>query len=217
MVRPGSAKAPYVGSIPTPASSSLESTTSVESCGRQYNQEGDLLLFDSLLLHSGNLNLAQSIRYSVQPRFTRLDVAIDEAIGRSRPPRRGEDALIREPKNQSPSDLAQFDRMEKVFQEAAGSVAAGSTGSQSSPLGRRSPSFWRATRSSKRYCTSTVPSLSVASCTGAGCSLSPSCRQSLSRPTTSARSSVSTPSKASLLFTRRTKAAVRLRTCNVAD
>jgi ectoine hydroxylase-related dioxygenase (phytanoyl-CoA dioxygenase family) len=44
-------------------------------------RKGDLLLFDSLLLHSGNLNLAQSIRYSVQPRFTRLDVAIDEAMG----------------------------------------------------------------------------------------------------------------------------------------
>jgi hypothetical protein len=44
-------------------------------------RKGDLLLFDSLLLHTGNLNLAPGIRYSVQPRFTPLGLPTDEDMG----------------------------------------------------------------------------------------------------------------------------------------
>jgi ectoine hydroxylase-related dioxygenase (phytanoyl-CoA dioxygenase family) len=44
-------------------------------------RKGDLLLFNSLLLHSGNLNLSPGIRYSVQARYTRLDDALDEGMG----------------------------------------------------------------------------------------------------------------------------------------
>ena len=44
-------------------------------------KKGDALLFSSLLLHSGNLNLSDTIRYSVQPRFTRLSDAVDDGMG----------------------------------------------------------------------------------------------------------------------------------------
>jgi len=44
-------------------------------------KKGDLLLFDSLLLHSGNLNMTESIRYSLQPRYTPLDAPTDENMG----------------------------------------------------------------------------------------------------------------------------------------
>ena len=44
-------------------------------------RRGDLLLFNALLLHSGNLNLSAGIRYSVQARYTRLGDAVDEGMG----------------------------------------------------------------------------------------------------------------------------------------
>ena len=43
--------------------------------------KGDLLLFNALLLHSGNLNLSSSIRYSLQPRYTSLSGDIDPNMG----------------------------------------------------------------------------------------------------------------------------------------
>jgi ectoine hydroxylase-related dioxygenase (phytanoyl-CoA dioxygenase family) len=44
-------------------------------------RKGDLLLFNALLLHSGNLNLSAGIRYSVQSRYTALGAATDEDMG----------------------------------------------------------------------------------------------------------------------------------------
>lgn len=44
-------------------------------------RKGDLLLFHSLLLHSGNLNLSPTIRYSLQPRYTPLDAPADTGMG----------------------------------------------------------------------------------------------------------------------------------------
>jgi ectoine hydroxylase-related dioxygenase (phytanoyl-CoA dioxygenase family) len=44
-------------------------------------RKGDVLLFNSLLLHAGNLNLSAGIRYSVQARYTPLDGAADEGMG----------------------------------------------------------------------------------------------------------------------------------------
>lgn len=44
-------------------------------------KKGDVLLFNSLLLHTGNLNLSQSIRYSLQPRYTPLGASVDPAMG----------------------------------------------------------------------------------------------------------------------------------------
>jgi phytanoyl-CoA hydroxylase len=44
-------------------------------------KKGDLLLFHSLLLHSGNLNLSQTIRYSVQPRYSPLEAPADDGMG----------------------------------------------------------------------------------------------------------------------------------------
>ncbi len=44
-------------------------------------KKGDLLLFNALLLHSGNLNLSQGIRYTVQARYTRLGAPADEGMG----------------------------------------------------------------------------------------------------------------------------------------
>jgi ectoine hydroxylase-related dioxygenase (phytanoyl-CoA dioxygenase family) len=44
-------------------------------------RKGDLLLFNALLLHSGNLNLSAGIRYSVQARYTPLGAAADEGMG----------------------------------------------------------------------------------------------------------------------------------------
>lgn len=41
-------------------------------------KKGDLLLFSTLLLHSSNMNYSNSIRYSIQPRFTRLNEPVDE-------------------------------------------------------------------------------------------------------------------------------------------
>jgi ectoine hydroxylase-related dioxygenase (phytanoyl-CoA dioxygenase family) len=43
--------------------------------------KGDLLLFNALTLHTGNLNLSQSIRYSLQPRYTPLGSPVDRAMG----------------------------------------------------------------------------------------------------------------------------------------
>jgi phytanoyl-CoA hydroxylase len=43
--------------------------------------KGDVLLFSSLLLHNGNMNYSQSIRYSMQPRFTPMDKPVDPAMG----------------------------------------------------------------------------------------------------------------------------------------
>jgi len=43
--------------------------------------KGDLLLFNALMLHTGNLNLSQSIRYSLQPRYTPLHGEVDPAMG----------------------------------------------------------------------------------------------------------------------------------------
>lgn len=45
-------------------------------------RRGDVLLFHSCLLHSGSLNLSEAVRYSVQPRYTRLDLPSDPAMGR---------------------------------------------------------------------------------------------------------------------------------------
>jgi len=47
--------------------------------------KGDLLLFDSLLLHSGNLNMSDSIRYSIQARYTPAGDAVDPGMGGSVP------------------------------------------------------------------------------------------------------------------------------------
>jgi ectoine hydroxylase-related dioxygenase (phytanoyl-CoA dioxygenase family) len=44
-------------------------------------EKGDLLLFDSLLLHSGNLNMSDSVRYSVQARYTPAGGAVDPDMG----------------------------------------------------------------------------------------------------------------------------------------
>jgi hypothetical protein len=44
-------------------------------------KKGDLLLFNTLLLHSGNLNLSNGIRYSIQARYTPLDANTDEEMG----------------------------------------------------------------------------------------------------------------------------------------
>ena len=43
--------------------------------------KGDLLLFNALLLHSGNLNLSSGIRYSLQPRYTSLNGEVDPNMG----------------------------------------------------------------------------------------------------------------------------------------
>ncbi len=43
--------------------------------------KGDVLLFNSLLLHAGNLNLSTGIRYSIQARYTHLDDAVDQGMG----------------------------------------------------------------------------------------------------------------------------------------
>lgn len=45
-------------------------------------RRGDCVLFNSLLLHTGNLNLSTSIRYSLQPRYVRQDVEGDPGMGR---------------------------------------------------------------------------------------------------------------------------------------
>lgn len=42
---------------------------------------GDLLLFHSHLVHSSNLNLSETIRYSVQARFAPVGGAVDPAMG----------------------------------------------------------------------------------------------------------------------------------------
>jgi ectoine hydroxylase-related dioxygenase (phytanoyl-CoA dioxygenase family) len=44
-------------------------------------ERGDLLLFDSLLLHSGNLNMSDSMRYSIQARYTPAGQAVDPGMG----------------------------------------------------------------------------------------------------------------------------------------
>jgi len=48
-------------------------------------EKGDLLLFDSLLLHSGNLNMSEGIRYSIQARYTPAGGAVDPGMGGSVP------------------------------------------------------------------------------------------------------------------------------------
>jgi len=44
-------------------------------------RKGDVLYFNALLFHSGNLNVSPSIRYSLQPRFTPLGAPTDPAMG----------------------------------------------------------------------------------------------------------------------------------------
>lgn len=48
-------------------------------------EKGDLLLFDSLLLHSGNLNMSDCIRYSLQARYTPAGGPVDPGMGGSVP------------------------------------------------------------------------------------------------------------------------------------
>lgn len=48
-------------------------------------RKGDMLLFHSCLLHSSSLNLSSAIRFSVQPRFTRVTQPIDPGMGGSIP------------------------------------------------------------------------------------------------------------------------------------
>jgi len=43
-------------------------------------KKGDLLLFNALLLHSSNVNFSDSIRYSLQPRYTPLNLKVDESM-----------------------------------------------------------------------------------------------------------------------------------------
>ncbi len=44
-------------------------------------RRGDVLYFNALLFHSGNLNVAPSIRYSLQPRFTPEGAPTNPAMG----------------------------------------------------------------------------------------------------------------------------------------
>jgi ectoine hydroxylase-related dioxygenase (phytanoyl-CoA dioxygenase family) len=44
-------------------------------------KKGDVLFFHSCLLHSGNMNLSNRIRYSVQARYTPIGAPTDEAMG----------------------------------------------------------------------------------------------------------------------------------------
>lgn len=44
-------------------------------------RKGDALLFHSLLLHSSNLNFSESIRYSVQPRYSPAHLPTDPNMG----------------------------------------------------------------------------------------------------------------------------------------
>ncbi|HLG55065.1 MAG TPA: phytanoyl-CoA dioxygenase family protein [Vicinamibacterales bacterium] len=46
-------------------------------------RKGDMLIFSALMLHSSNLNLSNSIRYSVQARYTPVGKPIDPAMGGS--------------------------------------------------------------------------------------------------------------------------------------
>jgi ectoine hydroxylase-related dioxygenase (phytanoyl-CoA dioxygenase family) len=46
-------------------------------------KQGDLLVFSALMLHSGNLNLSTTIRYSLQPRYTPVGRPIDPSMGGS--------------------------------------------------------------------------------------------------------------------------------------
>jgi ectoine hydroxylase-related dioxygenase (phytanoyl-CoA dioxygenase family) len=44
-------------------------------------RKGDVLYFNALLFHSGNLNVSPSIRYSLQPRFTPKGAPTNPAMG----------------------------------------------------------------------------------------------------------------------------------------
>lgn len=44
-------------------------------------QKGDLLLFNALLLHSSSLNMSDSARISLQPRYSRLSDKTDSSMG----------------------------------------------------------------------------------------------------------------------------------------
>jgi ectoine hydroxylase-related dioxygenase (phytanoyl-CoA dioxygenase family) len=44
-------------------------------------KKGDVLFFDSRLLHTGNINLSSSVRYSVQARYTPIDAPADPGMG----------------------------------------------------------------------------------------------------------------------------------------
>jgi ectoine hydroxylase-related dioxygenase (phytanoyl-CoA dioxygenase family) len=44
-------------------------------------KKGDVLFFHSCLLHTGNINLSDSVRYSVQARYTPLGKAVDPSMG----------------------------------------------------------------------------------------------------------------------------------------
>ena len=44
-------------------------------------RKGDVLYFNALLFHSGNLNVSPSIRYSLQPRFTPEGAPTNPAMG----------------------------------------------------------------------------------------------------------------------------------------
>jgi len=48
-------------------------------------EAGDLLLFHSCLVHSSNLNLSDSIRYSVQARFVPMGADVDPGMGEAIP------------------------------------------------------------------------------------------------------------------------------------
>jgi len=43
-------------------------------------KKGDILLLHALLLHSSNLNVSDQIRYSIQPRYTKLNEEIDDGM-----------------------------------------------------------------------------------------------------------------------------------------
>jgi ectoine hydroxylase len=44
-------------------------------------RRGDLLLFDALLLHSGNVNLSDTVRYSIQARYSPPGQPVDPGMG----------------------------------------------------------------------------------------------------------------------------------------
>lgn len=43
-------------------------------------REGDILVFDSFLVHSSNLNISDRIRYSIQPRYTSAQAGVESSI-----------------------------------------------------------------------------------------------------------------------------------------
>lgn len=43
-------------------------------------REGDILVFDSFLVHSSNLNISDNIRYSIQPRYTSAQAGAESSL-----------------------------------------------------------------------------------------------------------------------------------------